>query len=110
MNERLGFLFSYHLTRKRLWLKLFRMIPVAVVALSDVQSFRKAKTHDFFEGSVHRIFVPWRYWLWPYPLSGVTGKAGTFLLETHGGTRIFIRPDTNFHYLLRTRIGQNNAA
>ncbi len=37
-----GYLFSYTLTPTHLWLKLFRLIPLASVNLSRVQAMRRA--------------------------------------------------------------------
>ena len=103
-----GYLFSYTLTPTRLWLKLFRLIPLASVNLSRVQAMRRAGAGDYWGGKARGLTRLWRNWYWPYPIDMLGSVSSVmFLLEIETGTRVFVRLAPGIHYKMRDAI--NNA-
>lgn len=100
-------LFAYGLTRHRLVLALFRLLPVAWVHYEDIVYIRQRGAADF-----RSIFVPGRASYWPH--AWFLGRAdfdhAPYVIRTRSGREIFVRLRHGFHYVLRDRVGQARAA
>lgn len=105
-----GVVFAYTLSRRRLTLKLFRLLPVGSVRLEHVLYIRQRSGAD-----VHQLFRdmfthPFRSWYWPHPaMSYSKGQSTSYVLRTRRGCRLYVRMRTGFHYRLRDAVGQAKA-
>ena len=101
---RQGFFFRVRLGKETLSLWFLGVIPLGVVRLKHVVSISQTFRSEFWSGGAHRIFCPWRYWVWPGTPPGPQAKHSIFLLETRGGTRIWLRLRAGLHYQLREAV------
>jgi hypothetical protein len=100
-----GWLFAYHLSSTRLWVKLCRVLPVAWVKLADIRTLRRAESAEYWGGGLGRFLRFWKTWHWPYPLSMMGSRSSVmFLIETDSRTRILLRLGPGIHYRLRGAI------
>ncbi|MCX7818927.1 MAG: hypothetical protein N2652_06960 [Kiritimatiellae bacterium] len=102
-----GIVFAYGLTRHRLILALFRLLPVAWVRYEHIVYIRQRSVDD-----LKSALVPGRGWYWPH--AWFLGRAdfdhAPYVIRTRAGRQIFVRLRHGFHYLLRDRVGEARAA
>jgi len=104
MKERQGFVFSIELTEERLYLKLFRLIPLSWLWLKDIGGMRVSSFNEHIE----KLQKGTRTQYWPAFFTGYKKRtAPVYMLNTVDGKRyIFLRLSSTFHYRLRTAIGR----
>lgn len=101
-----GRLFALVLTKKHLRLKLFRLIPLAKVALQDVQYVRKWAGRDAFPSRRRRKKRP-RSRIYRWPTRSYPDYAGsTFTLVTRQHHQIVVNMTLSMHYQVRVGVAE----
>ncbi len=111
MLERDGFVWCYELSSDRLRLRLFRLFTLGRISLRNVVYVRQRGADDLAQLVRDMFLKPFRSWYWPHPaMSYRSGHSTPYVIRTQGGTRIFVRLRSGFHYRLRAAIGDAKAA
>lgn len=101
---RQGTLFRIRLGKHHLSLWFLGFLPVAWIRLTRVVSITQSFRGDIWEGGARRWFCPWRYWIWPGAPRGGRANGSIFVIETRGGTRVWVCLRAGLHYQLRAAV------
>lgn len=104
--DRDGWIWCYELTSERLNLRLFRLFPIASIALRRMVYIRQRAAGDIADLLLDAIKKPFKSWYWPHPaMSYHRGHSTPYIIRTERGTRVYVRLRGGFHYRLRAAMG-----
>lgn len=101
---RQGVLFRLRLGKSRLSLWFLGVLPLGWIRLASVVSITQSFRGDVWAGGFRRWLRPWRYWVWPGAPRGGRSKGSVFVIETRGGTKVWVCLRPGLHYLLRETV------